>query len=122
MKTMDRARRNAEAPRAPSGFIGLAWIAIAAIPVFAVLAFVVGEVSLSVLGHPSGGDAPLWVSLIADLAAAVVALIPCVAAVVLGRRARGAHERNALAPIVIGALAAAGWIVLIVVTEIGNAL
>lgn len=122
MRTLDRTRHDTGPSRASGGYAGLAWIAVATIPVFAVLAFVAGEVALSVLGHPSGGDAPVAVSLTADVIATVVALIPCAAAIVLGRRARAAHEPRAVVPIVIGAVVGAGWVLLTLVTEIGNAL
>lgn len=122
MRTLDRRTHETGPARSSGGYTGLAWIAVATIPVFAILAFAAGEVALSALGHPSGGDISVAVSLTADVVATLVALVPCVAAVVLGRRARAAGERRAVAPLVVGAVVGLGWVVLTVVTEIGNAL
>jgi hypothetical protein len=84
-----------------------AWTAVVLVPVFFVIAFAIGEVVYSVLGYkPENDDAPLWVDLVGSLASLSVALIPCIAAVVYGRRAADAGNRVGLVPMAIGGLAA----------------
>ena len=78
--------------------------------------------TLSAFGYSSGGDEPLWVDLVVAIIAMTVLLVPCVAAVLYGRRARLAGVRGAAVPIVIGAVVGAAGIVLTIVTEIGDAL
>jgi hypothetical protein len=99
-----------------------AWVAVALIPVFFFVAFAVGEGLTSLLGYPVGGDSPLWVTLLSDLAATIAILLPCVAAVCYANRARKSGERRALIPLVIGALAGTGWLILAIVSEIGDLL
>ncbi len=92
------------------------------IPVFFLLAFAVGEATLAILGHPSGGDVPTWASLIADVTTLAVFLAPCVAAVAFGRRAERAGLHGAAVPVVIAVVAGAAVIILTIITELGNAL
>ena len=62
---------------------------VALIPVF-FLGFAVGEVLYAVLGYkPENDDAPLWADLIASLAVLAVTLVPCIGAVMYGRREAG---------------------------------
>ena len=98
------------------------WAAVIAMPVFVILSFAAGVVTLSAFGYSSGGDEPLWVDLIVDVVVMAVWLVPCVAAVFFGRRARAAGERRAIGPIVIGIVVGAAGLLLTAVTEIGNAL
>jgi hypothetical protein len=126
---MMRSRRSShdcrdllDARNPPDPSFGRAWAAVVLIPVFAILAFAAGVAALSALGYSSGGEEPLWVDLIVDLVATAVLLVPCIAAVVFGRRAKQAGVRGAAVPTTIGALAGAAGVVLTVVTEIGNAL
>lgn len=60
--------------------------------------------------------------MIVDLVVTPILLVPCVAAVLFGRRAKQLGVRGAAVPIIIGALVGAAGVVLTVVTEIGNAL
>ena len=98
------------------------WAAVLVMPVFVILSFAAGVVTLSAFGYSSGGDEPLWVDLIVDVVVMAVWLVPCVAAVFFGRRARAAGERRAIWPIVIGGLVGAAGLLLTAVTEIGNAM
>lgn len=106
----------------PSGAVAWAWVAIALIPVFFFIAIGVGEGLTSLLGYQAGGDAPAWVTLVADLAATVTVLLPCLAAVFFGRRAHKAGDRGGLLPAVLGTGAGLGWLVLTIVSEVGNLL
>lgn len=90
-----------------------AWAGVALIPVFFFVGFAVGQVLYAILGYkPENDDAPLWVDLVASLAALTVTLVPCIAAVVYGRRASDAGRRSARGPMTIGALAGAALVIL----------
>lgn len=91
-------------------------------PVFFVIAFAVGEGAYAVLGYaPENADAPLWVVLVTSALVLLVLAVPCVAAVVYGRRCIRAGDRRGVAPLVIASLAWLGALVLTVVSEVGNA-
>jgi hypothetical protein len=111
-----------EAPRPPDRSISRAWTSVVLIPVFAVLSFGAGVVTLSAFGYSSGGDEPLWVSIVVGVVASAVLLVPCVAAVFFGQRAREAGVRSAFVPMIIGAGVGAAGLILTAVTEIGDAL
>jgi hypothetical protein len=49
-------------------------------------------------------------------------LLPCLAAVFFGRRANQAGDRRGRLPAVLGAGAGLGWLVLAIVSEVGNLL
>ncbi len=122
MSTVGHLPHPADAPRRADSSLGRAWAAIVLIPVFAILSFAAGVVTLSAFGYSSGGDEPLWVNLVVSIIAMTVLLLPCVAAVLYGRRARRAGVRGAVAPMAIGAVVGAAGIVLTIVTAIGDAL
>jgi hypothetical protein len=108
-------------PHAPKA-VARAWIAIVLIPVFFFIAMAVGEGLASLLGYPAGGDGPVWVTVVTDVAATVTVLLPCLAAVFFGRRANQAGDRRGRLPAVLGAGAGLGWLVLAIVSEVGNLL
>lgn len=105
-----------------SGALTRAWIAIALTPVFLFLAFAAGEVVISLLGYQSGSSFPTWVSLVSGLAAIAVILLPCVAAVFFGRRARKAGDRRGLIPVILGTVIGLGALIMTIVTEVGDLL
>jgi fatty acid desaturase len=108
--------------RAP-GALTRAWLAIVLIPVFFFIALGVGEGVISLLGYTAGaGNAPIWVSLVSDLAAITACLIPCLAAVFFGRRAYKADDRRGLFPVVLGTVVGLGWLILTIVTEVADQL
>jgi hypothetical protein len=91
--------------------------------VFFFIAIGVGEGVISLLGYTAGaGNNPIWVSLVSDLAAIAVVLLPCVAAVIFGRRANKAGDRRGLFPVVLGTVAGLGWLILTIVSEVGDLL
>ncbi|GAA4729541.1 hypothetical protein GCM10025782_30640 [Pedococcus ginsenosidimutans] len=91
----------------------MAWVAVASIPVAFVVAFAVGEGLYALLGYkPEDATEPLWVMLVAAVPAIVLFLVPCVAAVWYGNRARAQGRHVALLPMVIGAVLGA-WMVII---------
>lgn len=82
----------------------LAWVSTALIPVGFVIAMVVGEGLLSMQGYDSGAETapPLGVALLAAGPAIVILVVPAVAAIVFGLRARRRGARNGIIPAVIG--------------------
>jgi len=121
MKTVDPTQRDQATPPT-SRDLTRAWISVVLIPVFFVLAIAFGEGTSSLLGYNNGGSYPTWVGLVSDAVATVVCLAPCVAAVLFGRKARELSVRAAIVPIVIGYVVGAGWLLMTIVSEIGNLL
>jgi hypothetical protein len=88
-----------------------AWIAVWTIPVGFVLAMVVGEGLFSMFGYDSSDeDAPAGAVAVAGGAGILVFLIPCVAAWILGRRARAAGEPEGATPALVGAVVGAAFV------------
>jgi len=78
-----------------------------------VAAFAIGEGLYALLGYkPEDATEPLWVMFVAAVPAIVLFLVPCVAAVWYGNRARAQGRHVALLPMVIGAVLGA-WMVII---------
>ena len=122
MSKVGHVSHRSDASRRSDSSFGRAWAAVALMPVFAILSFAVGVVTLSTFGYSSGGDEPLWVNLVVSLISTTVLLVPCVAAVLYGRSARRAGVRGGAVPIVIGAVVGSAAIVLTIVTTIADAL
>jgi len=102
-------------------WLGRAWISIALIPVFFILAFAVGQGLYSLMGYlPENADIPLWVDLVATIPTIAVFLVPCAAAVLYGRRVNSVGDRRGLVPLCIGALAGLGLLILSIVTIISS--
>lgn len=93
-----------------------AWLAVASIPVVFFLAFALGEGLYALLGYqPEDATEPWWVAVVAGVPAIALFLVPCVAAVWLGNRARRQGRRAALAPMAIGAVLGTWMVVMNVV-------
>ena len=95
----------------------VAWLSLLlVIPCF-VLAFVVGEGLVGLLGYPVGTSVrpPLWAGAIATGLALVAFAIPLWPTWHYGRRARAASPRTAMLPFVIEAVLVTGFTVLNVV-------
>jgi hypothetical protein len=110
-------------PTAPDSnpWLRRAWVGVALVPLFFFIAFAVGEGIYALMGYkPENADAPVWAVIVASALVLLVVLIPCVAAVYSGRRAIKSGDRRGMYPAVIGAVAAVGWVVLTIVTEVGN--
>lgn len=100
-----------------------AWVSVALVPVFFFIAFAVGEGIYALLGYePENADAPVWAVVVASALVVAVVVIPSVAAVYFGRRATKGGDRRGVYPAVIGAVVGVGWVVLTVVSEVGNVL
>ena len=78
---------------------------------FFVLALATGESLYALMGYkPENADAPVRVVLIADVLTLVVALAPCVAAVLAGRPAsRGGDRRGVVRWCWVPSWASASW-------------
>lgn len=102
-------------------WLGRAWGAVVSVPLFFLLAFAVGEALYAVMGYkPENADAPIWVVVVADVATLTVAVLPCAAAMVLGRRAQNEGDRRGRLPLVLGAIAGVALVILTVVSEVGD--
>ena len=121
MTTTDPAKRPTITDHAP--WLTRAWTAVALVPVFFFVAFAVGEGLYALTDYkPENADAPVWIVIVVDLAILAVALVPCVAAVLFGRRAMSTRDRRGALPLVVGAVAGAAVVILTVVSEVGNLL
>lgn len=104
-------------------WIRRAWVGVALVPVFFLVAFAVGEGMYALLGYkPENADAPVWAVAVVSALVVLVVLIPCVVAVHFGRRAVKAGDRRGMLPAVLAAVAGAGIVVLTIVSELGNVL
>lgn len=123
MSTDQIQRPPTRAPHDSGPWLGRAWTAVALVPVFFFLGFALGEGLYALLGYrPENADAPVWVNLVVAVPVVVVVLIPCAAAVLFGRRATQRGDRSGVYPLVIGAIAGVGLLVLTIVSEVGDAL
>lgn len=121
MSTSQVRRPPVRSPRDSGDWLRRAWTAVVLVPVFFFLAFAVGEGMYAVLGYdPAAADTPVRVDLVALVPILVVALIPCAAAVFFGRRATEVADRRGMVPLVIGAVAGVGVLVLTIVSEVGG--
>lgn len=118
---LDRSSTTKPPPR--ETWLGRAWLAVVLIPVFAIAAFALGYGLYDLFGYkPENGNVPVWVDLIVSVATIVVILVPCIAAVIYGRRVSSVGDRRGLIPLTIGVLAGVGATALTVATVVGNAL
>ena len=93
-----------------------AWISVAVIPVFLILAMAVGEGLYALFGYqPENADAPFVVNLVASVPALVVMLVPVLTAVYYGRRALQVGDRRAIVPAALAALVGVWFTVLTIV-------
>ncbi|HEV7204151.1 MAG TPA: hypothetical protein VGN18_06040 [Jatrophihabitans sp.] len=123
MTTGHRLPPTTSAPRSATPWLGRAWTAVALVPVFFLIAFAVGEIMYAVLGYqPENADAPTWAVVVALGPTLVVALTPCLAAMLFGHRATRAGDRRGLVPLALGAIAGTAILVLTVVSEVGDAI
>lgn len=105
-----------DVPTTAETWLGRAWLAVLGIPVLGFAAFALGYPLYDLFGYqPENADAPLWVDLVVTVPVLAIALAPCVAAVVCGRRA----GRAGLLPAVVGALAGLGLTALSVGSLLG---
>lgn len=105
----------------PRPWLRRAWVGVALISVFFIIALVVGQGLYALMGYkPENADAPAWVVVVASALTLLVVLIPRAGAVTYGLRTTRAGDRGGVLPAVIGAVAAVGWVALTIVNEAGN--
>ncbi len=92
------------------------WVCLVLVPLFFFFSFIAAQGLYVLVGHdPSTGDVPpLWANLVAGIPALAIALTPCVAGVVFGRRAIRAGHRAAFVPLVLAVLLGLGMTLLVV--------
>ena len=123
MSTDQLNRPSHRAARRPDPWLGRAWTAVATTPLFFAIAFAVGEGVYALLGYkPENADAPGWAVAVAAIVVLAVAVLPCAAAVLFGRRAVAGEDRRGRVPLALGVLIGVGLVVLTIVTEVGDAL
>jgi hypothetical protein len=119
----NQLERPTQTPNAAPRWLGRAWIAVALIPVFFLVSFALSYVLYDVFGYaPENNDAPLWVDLVVAIIGVAIFLVPCIAAMIYGRRAARGGDRRGLVALGLGAVAGAALIVLTVVTTVADAL
>ena len=110
-------------PPRPDPSLGRAWLSVLVVPFFFFIVFALGYVVYDAFGYaPEDNDAPLGVDLVVSVLGLAVFALPCVAAVVFGRRAHRAGDRRGLLPAGLGALAGVAFTALTVVTLVADAL
>ncbi len=88
-----------------------AWVFVALIPVFALLAYGAAAGVYILLGYQVGvDDAPLWVDRLTGLAGFVTFAVPCALAIRNGNKARLGADRRGIAPLAIGLLVGVWWL------------
>ena len=98
----------AQRPRA--GDLYWAWVSVLFIPVAAIVAFVLAGALYSAVGHdPSSETPPHWADAAALVPSGVLFAIPCVFALMFGRRAARAGRSAGWAPVAIAAVAIVGF-------------
>lgn len=92
-----------------------AWVSLAVVPLFFILAMAVGYGIYALLGYqPENADAPFWANVAAGVPALLLLVAPCATAVFYGWRANRVGDRRALVPLVIAGLIAVWFTVLTV--------
>lgn len=88
-----------------------AWIYVVLVPIGFVVAMLLGEGAIDLLGYPAGGDrvAPMWMAGMIDVPVTVIGILPGFAAAVYGMRARRGGLARGTVPAVIGALVVLYW-------------
>lgn len=92
-----------------------AWISLAVIPLFLILAMAVGEGLYTLFGYQPNADVPFWVNLAASVPALLVMLVPTVTSVSYGWRAYRRGDRRAVVPAVLALLIGLWFTVLTVI-------
>ncbi len=109
MTATNQQSRHGEVVSRSGSWVGRAWVAVALVPVFFLLAFALGYVLYDLFGYkPENDDAPIWVDLVCTIPILAVSLVPCVGAVLFGRRAARTGDRRGLFPLGVGALVGFG--------------
>ncbi|WP_134773059.1 hypothetical protein [Ornithinimicrobium flavum] len=90
-----------------------AWLSVLLLPIAFVLAFLIGEGLIGVLGYPVGdtaGTPPLWAILVATIPALLVFCVPAFVSTWFARRAASHGDRRGWVPAILLAVVALGFI------------
>jgi hypothetical protein len=89
-----------------------AWICVVLVPIGFVVAMLLGEGTLDLLGYPAGGDRvpAMWVEGMIGIPVTMIGILPGASAAVFGMRARRGGLGRGLVPAIIGALFVLYWI------------
>lgn len=88
-----------------------AWVFVALIPVFALVAFFAAAGAYTLMGYQVGvDDAPVWVDRVTGAAAFVTLGIPCALAVRYGNQARRGADRRGITPLSVGLVVGVWWL------------
>ena len=87
-----------------------AWTALLLYPVAFVLAFVVGEGLVTLLGYDAGEEVAWYVPILAGVPAVLLFVVPGLLALRYGRRAMRGGDPGGLAPVVVGAVVAVAFV------------
>ena len=98
-----------------------AWVSVVCIPVFVLLSIAAGYGVYGVLGYVDGTGSPIWADIVVLSIGLFIVAIPCAAAVVFGRRALAAGDREGKVPMVLAILAGAAFAILTIVSVVGDA-
>ncbi|WP_164234372.1 hypothetical protein [Microbacterium hydrocarbonoxydans] len=102
---------HADGPAAPSTrFRAWVWGSLALLPISFVFAFVAGEGIATLLGPSDDARPPLWIMGIALTTAALVFALPLLLTAWLSGRAAARGERAARAPLLVGVIVVASFI------------
>lgn len=98
-----------------------AWLSVLLLPVAFVLAFLIGEGLIGLLGHPVGGegDTPLWAALAATIPALLVFCVPAMVSAWFARRAAAHGDRRGWVPAVLLGIIALAFIAMNVLAGLG---
>lgn len=113
MSTFTRDRRSNRSGRGDASW---AWTAVVLIPISFMIAFAIASGLYSAIGHdPSRETPPHWADAVALIPAGIVFAVPCVFAIIYGRRAAQRGDRSGYVAATIGLVAAIGYGILNVV-------
>jgi hypothetical protein len=104
----------------PKAWIACAWAALGLVPVSFAFATTTVEATISLLGYRPDATAPPWATLVAAAAATAMVLVPCITALVCGRRAILARDPHGRLPAMLGATVGIAWVVVTVAAQLGN--
>ena len=105
----------------PSRWLARAWVAVGLFPVTLIAVTAGAFAFYNVMRAEPGQDAlPGWVEAVAWVICTAIVLIPCVGAVVFGRRATTAGDPRGRLPTAIGAVAGLGYTLLALISMVGG--
>jgi hypothetical protein len=98
-----------------------AWISVVLVPIGFVVAMLLGEGAIDLLGYPAGGErvAPMWVAGMIGVPVTLIGILPGATAALFGMRARRGGMGRGLLPAVVGGLVVLYWVFVTVAGLLG---